>query len=511
MKNKRLLLIEDNPADVALIEFIVAEVGSDQFAIESVSRLSAGLQWLAANAPVLILLDLSLPDSLGLDTLIRVRECSPEVPVVVLTGLDDEEIATRALQNGAQDYLVKGTFDGAALIRSIRHAIERMRFESELARQGRRWLAVMEGMPDVQIYFKDELGRYTDVNPAYARNHGLDDPGQMIGRRDGDFSGNGDAREAMADEEEVVKTGRPLIGKVEKRSMPGGGVRWNLTTRLPLRDGQGRIVGTFGASRDISELKTAQMQLIQAEKLQSLGQMAAAVAHEVKNPLAILSVGVECLAEFHLGGDERMNSVIAEMKEAVRRADTVIREMLTYSSAGDLELHEVAINSLIEQTLRFVRHNLAKAKVKAVVKAGQELPPCLLDAGKMEQVFVNLFTNACHAMSGGGTLTVTTYAELVEADETDGREENGSRPHFRKGDRTVVVEVRDTGTGIPEDKIEHVFDPFFTTKKAQGGTGLGLFVVKQIVDLHGGRISMRNAPEGGLISKVRLKAAAERR
>jgi PAS domain S-box-containing protein len=511
MKNNRLLLIEDNPADVALIEIIVTEAGRGRFPLEFVSRLSAGLEWLAANDPALILLDLSLPDSQGLNTLTRVRDCSPIIPVIVLTGLDDEELAMRALQNGAQDYLVKGTFDGEALIRSIRHAIERMRFESELAKQGRRWLAVMEGMPDVQIYFKDELGRYTDVNPAFARNHGLDDPGKMIGRTASDFSGNGDAHEAMSEEAEVVKTGRPLVGKVEKQTLPGGRVRWNLTTKLPLRDGQGRIVGTFGASRDISELKTAQMQLIQAEKLQSLGQMAAGVAHEVKNPLAILKMGVEYLAEFHLGGDEGVNSVIAEMKDAIRRGESVIREMLTYSSASDLDLREVAINSLIEQTLRFVRHNLAKGKVKAVTNLSQDLPPCLLDAGKMEQVFVNLLINACQAMSGGGTLTVTTSAESLDADDLDGEKADGSRPHFRKGDPTVVIEVRDTGTGIPEDKLQLVFDPFFTTKKAQGGTGLGLSVVKQIVDLHGGRISLRNAAAGGLIITVRLKAATEHR
>jgi signal transduction histidine kinase len=354
-----------------------------QFTLHIADRLSTAQEFLAHASADIILLDLSLPDSHGLDTIVKLRHSAAAIPIIVLTGLDDENLALETIDHGAQDYLVKGTVNGALLARSIRYAIQRFRSKAEL--------------------------------------------------------------------------------------------------------------------------KATQLQLIQAEKLQSLGQMAASVAHEVKNPLAILHMGIECLDEHFFGDNDQMNIVVSEMKEAVIRAESVIRDMLDYSSARDLELRQVCVNSLITQTLRFVRHDLNRGKVSVVTHLAEDLPSCLLDAPKIEQVLVNVFINACHAMPDGGLLTIHTFQRVFETDDPEPESRDGETVRFRTGDKAVVVAIRDTGTGIPEEKLRKIFDPFFTTKIPGKGTGLGLSVVKKIIDLHGGKIDIANADGGGARVTIALK------
>jgi len=536
MPDCRVLLVEDDPDQVVVIKVLFARITTGHLILEVADRLSIALDSLANSVVDVILLDLSLPDSQGLDTVIKVRECAAAIPIVVLTGREDESLALDAINHGAQDYLVKGTVDGGLLARSIRYAIQRFRAERTLMAQRHRQRLLMESIPDCRIYFKDECGRFLEVNMALAKHSGLDDPQEAIGKTDFDLFTEEHAESAAKDEQEVMRSGRPIVGKVEKETLRDGRISWALTTKMPLHGEDGRTMGIFGISRDISELKQSeeklvemnarlttavgnllnlneelkatQLQLIQAEKLQSLGQMAASVAHEVKNPLAILHMGIECLDEHFFGNNGQMNMVVSEMKNAVVRAESVIRDMLDYSSARDLELRPVGVNSLISQTLRFVRHELNRGRVTAITHFAEDLPSCPLDAPKIEQVFVNVFVNACHAMPNGGELTIDTSQRIFEMDqaEPDARESESAR--FKAGDKVVVVEVRDNGTGIPEETLQKIFDPFFTTKTSGNGTGLGLSVVKKIIELHGGSISIANADGGGARVTIMLKPEA---
>jgi signal transduction histidine kinase len=142
-----------------------------------------------------------------------------------------------------------------------------------------------------------------------------------------------------------------------------------------------------------------------------------------------------------------------------------------------------------------------------VTRFAEDLPAYPLDAPKIQQVLVNIFINACHAMPGGGVLTITTGQKVFKADEP---EEEGSHVNgaaFHHGEKLAVMEIGDTGAGIPAEKLRHIFDPFFTTKAHGAGTGLGLSVVKKIVELHGGRISIANAPAGGARVTILLRSA----
>lgn len=255
-------------------------------------------------------------------------------------------------------------------------------------------------------------------------------------------------------------------------------------------------------TRSHEDLKRAQLQLIQAEKMQSVGSLAAGVAHEVKNPLAILEMGLGCLITQPDLDAESRQLVHQEMKDAVRRANTVISGLLNYSSSKELDIHACDLHSVLEQALHLMRHEFINRKITVAREFAADFPRCQIDAQKIEQVFINLFTNACHAMPTGGMITVTTEVKMLVASDVhwDAGDRSGSR--LREDERVAVVKVRDTGTGIPPEKLGKVFDPFFTTKPTGLGTGLGLTVARKIIDLHGGRLELANAPGEGAIATV---------
>lgn len=650
-----MLLVEENPGDVFLLrEMVNEEAGSRFQVVAETGRLDQALGYLAANEVDVVLLDLALTDSRGLETFTAAHQAAPEVPIIVLSGVDDEDLALQTVQLGALEYLVKGRIDSHLLHRALRYAMERARGEAQLAHERGLFNTLLENIPD-RIYFKDQRSRFIRINHALTKLLGLKKPEEAYGKTDADFYGAEHAQAAREDEIHVMQTGEALLGKVEFETLIGGGRSWSLTTKLPLRNRQGRIIGTCGISRevtamkemedqlaternllravidnlpdhiflkdaegrylldnvahlrsvgattsadvrgrtvfdffpeeiartfhdddmaiirsaqalinheeqrtntngnqrwvltskipwldesglavglvcisrDISEQKLAeehlkqanadlkarredlmaavkdlqeahqqlrdvQLQLIEAEKMKSIGRLAAGVAHEVKNPLAILQMGLEFLNTVPTT-DETTPVILKEMSDALTRADGVIRGLLDFSSPKQLEVKRASLNVIINQALRLVRGEMKGCTIHRELQA--DIPPLALDTDKISQVFVNLLTNALHAMHGGGTLTVRTYAKQltgVGANIGDKRSES-----FRVGETIVVAEIDDTGPGVPDDTIGKIFEPFYTTKPTGKGTGLGLSVVRTIVDLHGATIDLRNLAEGG--------------
>jgi PAS domain S-box-containing protein len=257
--------------------------------------------------------------------------------------------------------------------------------------------------------------------------------------------------------------------------------------------------------RSHQELKATQLRLIQTAKLESTGTLAAGVAHEVKNPLQIIQMGIDYLSKANGEQEQEVTGVLADMRNAICRADNIVRGLLEFSAAYRADVKDEDLNAIIESSLALVKFELAKERVIVKKLLADTLPPLKLDKAKIQQVFINLFVNAIHSMSQGGTLTVGTYIRRLAdidydvGDRITGHLRVGDTVDFKVGETAVVAEVEDTGTGIPEAQLSRVFDPFFSTKPTGQGTGLGLAVVKTIVELHGGSIDIRNRPEGGVI------------
>ena len=252
-----------------------------------------------------------------------------------------------------------------------------------------------------------------------------------------------------------------------------------------------------------AELQNAQMELIQAAKLESIGRLAAGVAHEVKNPLAIIQLGLNFL-EATLDGNRDVKDVISEMDEAVKRADGVIKGLVDFSRSEKLDLAIQDLNPIIGNSLNLVRHELVKCHVSVETRLDHSISPVAVDRNKIQQVFINLFMNAAQAMENSGKLTVTTTEKELSKKELSGFFRQAH--NFGEGDRAVMVEIFDTGPGIPEDKLDKLFDPFFTTKPTGKGTGLGLSITRKIMDLHDALIDIRNREEGGVAVNLLFKA-----
>jgi PAS domain S-box-containing protein len=297
-----------------------------------------------------------------------------------------------------------------------------------------------------------------------------------------------------------------------------GSYRWILARGVALRDGNGKPVRMAGSHVDVTELRNAaerlkranlelqetQSQLIQAARFESMGTLAAGVAHEVKNPLQTILMGLHYLTHKLAVPGEDVALALSDMRESVTRANAVIGDLLALSKATEFQTSNERLNEIIQHSLRLLHAQLDAARVTTALNLTPDLAPVKMDKRRMEQVFLNLFLNAAQAMPTGGVLTVTARAVVRDQDAAQ------VPPLFRKfqpGQKLLVVEVKDTGTGIKEEDLPRVFDPFFTSKPVGVGTGLGLSMAKMIIDRHGGAIAIENAPGGGVLASVVLVAA----
>lgn len=401
---------------------------------------------------------------------------------------------------------------------------------------------LLENIP-VRIYFKDKESRFIRISGAMAKFHGLKSHIEAIGKTDFDFFTEEHAAEAFADEQQVMRIGEPIVDKVEKETLPDGSIRWALTTKMPLRNLQDEIIGTCGITQDVTahkeledalaasneelrkrreeleatvaalreahqKMKTMQQQLLDAEKMQAVGRFVYGVAHEIRNPLNICQAGLDFFeAASSVQEDPAQMEILQELKTAIGRADAVIDTLMDMSESGNLELSPCDLNGLVERCLERHRAGLERQKIAAAKDLAPDLPPVRLDASKIEQVIDGVITNAVAAMPGGGELTARTrIKELTNAEI--GRDPGlRSAGRFHVGESVVLLEVEDTGPGIPEESLSKVFDAFFTTKETGEGTGLGLTVCRKIVELHNGAMALRNREEGGVCVSMILKRA----
>jgi PAS domain S-box-containing protein len=296
-----------------------------------------------------------------------------------------------------------------------------------------------------------------------------------------------------------------------------GSYRWILARGVVLRDASGKPVRMAGSHLDVTELRNAaerlkqanlelretQSQLIQAARFESIGTLAAGVAHEVKNPLQTILMGLHYLSQKLAEPDDDVALALSDMRESVARANAVIGDLLTLSKVTQFQMNSEGLNEIIQRCLRLVHSQLDAAGVAVALNLTPNSSSAEMDRRRMEQVFLNLFLNSVQAMPAGGVLAVTTRALVRDEDPAS------MPPLFRKfkpGQKLLVVEVKDTGIGIRETDLPRVFDPFFTTKPVGVGTGLGLSMAKMIIDRHGGAIAIENAPSGGVLVTIALTA-----
>jgi PAS domain S-box-containing protein len=369
------------------------------------------------------------------------------------------------------------------------------------------------------------------INPKFAEVTGYA-PEEIIGKNVRILKSGHTSPEEYVRLWETLSAGRQWRGQFHNKRK-NGEFYWVSANISPIKNGGGVVTHYVSVQEDITErkqiesqlrqlnenlarkqqellgameeLKAAQTQLIDAEKMETIGRLAAGVAHEVKNPLAIMRLGVDYISGALPEEKDDVKLTLADMTAALVRADAVVGGLLDLAAAHEVSRQPVDLHATLEQCLTLLHHAATRAHVRTVREFAKQLPQLHLDRLKIEQVFINLILNGIQAMTDGGTLTVRTHTRQIAPDESIPEPGDRSGERLRVGDTVAVVEIDDTGTGIPEDKLAKVFDPFFTTKATGKGTGLGLTVSKKIIEIHGGTVNIRNRTEGGVRVTVMLK------
>ena len=256
----RVLVVEDNPGDARLIQELLLEARGGGFQTTVAETLASALKELRAGDFQLILLDMSLPDSRGIETFRAVEAEAPQIPVIILSGLDDEALALRTVEEGAQDYLVKGQVDPRSLERAIRYAMKRMEAERALSEERNLLRSVIDNLLD-SIYVKDVQGHYLLDNRAHMQSLGVDRPEKVVGKTVFDFFPPSVASKFQEDDEQVLRSGQPIVNREEVVVSNASAVRWYSTTKVPLRNRDGESIGVVGIGRDITERKQAEEQI----------------------------------------------------------------------------------------------------------------------------------------------------------------------------------------------------------------------------------------------------------
>ncbi len=243
------------------------------------------------------------------------------------------------------------------------------------------------------------------------------------------------------------------------------------------------------ADKDIK--KYHQEQMLRVDRLATVGEMAAGIAHEIKNPLAGLAGATQILSK-EFPADDQRRGITEEMLKLINRLDKIIKDLLTFSRKTEPELIVSSINEEIEKVLFFVTKQAEKSNIVINKELNEEIPRILMDPDRIQQVFLNIVLNALQAMTHGGTLHISTNMEIVEVESDD----------ILIPGVYVVSSFKDSGVGIPEDILQRIFKPLFTTKNQ--GTGLGLSISQKIIEEHRGKIIVESKEDIGTIFKVYL-------
>jgi PAS domain S-box-containing protein len=472
----RVLLIEDNLGDIRLIREMLKEASGKQYDLKNVVRLSTAIEYLAEQHPDVILLDLGLPDSQGLNTLTSIIAATASViPVVVLTSLNDESVGVEAVHLGAQDYLVKGQLTARHLCRVFDFAIERQQAAESLVASEVRYRRLFESAQDGILILDVETAKVTDVNPFLIDMLGYSKE-EFIGKKLWDI---GAFRNI-----EVTKL---AFAKLQSEHY----IRYD---DMPLETKDGRFISVEFVSnvydvdhtsviqcniRDITDRRRAEETLLQNQRqqLQIRDKFLSRMSHELRSPLTPIHQFVTILLD-GIAGDlnAEQREYLTITLNNINMLRNMVRDLLevTRAESGklDIDLRCVYLTELIPQILK--TYQLATTKgmlISAHVPA--DIPPIYADHNRVRQILDNLLDNAIKFSSEKGEISI-------------GVEVSHESPEF------IRIAVTDDGCGISPEEQGKIFNYLYqvegSTEANHRGLGIGLYICRELVSNHGGQI-----------------------
>ncbi len=349
--------------------------------------------------------------------------------------------------------------------------------QNDLQKQQHLFQTIINVTPDLLSLHDPEL-RCLAFNKAFSSFFGL---------REEETLGTScvlrlDARDADADRMEslqVMSSGVPV--QTERRMHGVAGDAWFHVVKTPVLDPEGRVIGLLCNARDITTFRELQERISQSQKLESLGQLAAGVAHEINTPLGII-LGYTQLLLDDLSPDSEPYETLKTVEKHTRICKKIVADLLRFSRNTQTDKKPLNLNDIIGQVVSVVEHTFGLEHIAVQQSLDPELPEIFGDSEKLLQVFMNLLNNAYDAIDSDGTVMLATQYDAAR--------------------KEVIVKVADTGCGIAPEIRPRIFDPFFTTKSVENGTGLGLAVTFGIVRDHGGQIDVESGTEADIVSKL---------
>jgi len=466
------LLIEDDPDDILLLKESLAGIGLGKIKLDYIDRLSRGLIQLGSQSYDVVLLDLNLPDSRGLDTLNTTIKRFPKLPVVILSGLADDAITIEAVRRGAQDYLVKGDISGPLVMRVMRYAIERKQVEAVLRASEARYRTLVDTSPN-GITLADLEGKLLLCNQQAARLFGFNKPDAMLGINFFKFVALADRQLAALNIQKALNEGR--VTQIEYTLLRNDGSEFpgEISTALQYNT-VGAPTGFISITRDITERKKA----IEAEKQLVMleNEFISSVSRELRTPLLSLMEYHNRMRNGKMTDSEEQNEFLTHASKDANQLLDMVDELLDFSL---LESERLTLNweqadlvKVILGTLQSLREQ-ANVRRISLMSAPMDMPLVAhVDPTRMRRVLIKLVENAMNFSEKDGTVLVT------------GKSMNGK----------IIINVIDEGIGIALEDCSRIFDKYCQVDNPQNkntyGTGVGLYIAKQIVEAHGGTLSI---------------------
>jgi two-component system, cell cycle sensor histidine kinase and response regulator CckA len=496
----RVLVVEDRDDDVVLLLEELRRGGYDvtHGRVETEENLALALQHASWD---ILISDFSLPAMTAHDVLKTKSRLRPDLPCIVISGTVAEESAVDVLRAGARDFVVKDRMTRLvpAIDRELREAADRQRFK-----QSEESLSQMRERTQFAL---DTVGVGTwESNLSAGTMSWSDVMERLHGLPAGTFGGTCDAFVALAhpDDQAAVRglvTGVNGDGaglRVEYRTCrPDGSPRWMAAIGRTVRDESGQPVRAAGVALDVTAQKQLEDQFRQAQKMESIGNLAGGVAHDFNNLLTVILGECEITSMQQPAGGDVAQSLDAIRGAAVSAA-ALTKQLLTFSRRQVVSPRLLDLNETVRSFSKILRR-LVEESVQLDFQLAPAPQPVWADPGQIEQVLLNLVANARDAMPEGGRVTIATSPVTG----------NGTRPRAALPPGSFVeLSVADTGSGMSREVQARLFEPFFTTKPVGSGTGLGLATVHGIVKQSNGHISVQSTPGKGTTFTVHLPMAS---
>lgn len=496
-----ILVIDDSASDAELMVSILRREG---FSV-TYDRVDApeSLQLHLVNKDYdVILSDHNLQSWCAMDALNILQQSSKDIPFILVTGTVGDERAVEYLKQGASDYVLKENLERlpAAVSRALREKAQRdenTQLQKEIRQSKEDWERTFDAIPD-SIMLLDRECHIVRANRATLELLGLDMT-KIIGMHCFTVT-----HKSSCPPSECPFRRMSLSGQEEESNITHSERNRILrVSTIPLRDGTGNLEGAIHVMRDITERKHLEEELLQAQKLEAIGQLAGGVAHDFNNILGVIVGYSELMQDQIPEADSLLRVPLSEIRKAADRATGVTRQLLAFSRKQVMQLKVVRLNDVIRDVAKMIRPLIGE-NIDLTIKPGDDLGIVKVDPVQIEQVLLNLAINARDAMPNGGQLTIQTGN--VELDQ--------HYPRFQQpvpAGNYVMVAINDTGIGMTEETMAHIFEPFFTTKEKGKGTGFGLSIVYGIVKQSGGYIWVYSEPGHGSTFKIYFPSIAEER